>query len=224
MTNMRQSELQICIGNMSVELLGETIISTTRLDELQKNLLAKFDLWHEDNPQAKGLSSNQAAKFLPKRCSFTSTLVERLVSTGDLVKTGNALQRPGFSIQLSDSMLALWKKVEPILSNNQTKPPVLHDLSKDLSMQPKDLEKLLNECVQSGLLVRPVKNRYFLPSAIEELRMLLFEAAAGDEFTVKQYRDASGIGRNLCIEILEYFDRQRITLRLGDKRKILKEI
>ncbi len=221
-TNMTQSELQLCTRDMSVEFLGETIISTTHLDQVEKTLLTNFDQWHKNNPQAKGLSSNQAAKLLPSRCRFTDILLERLASTEKLVKTGNTLQRPGFSTQLSDDVKALWRKVEPILSNDRTKPPVIHDLARELSTQPRDLEKLLNECVQCGLLVRPVRNRYFIPAAMEELHRLLFEAADGEDFTVKQYRDASGIGRNLCIEILEYFDRQRITQRLADKRKILK--
>ena len=221
--NMQQSELQACTGQLTVEFLGETIITTQHLEQLQAGLLTRFDQWHKDNPQAKGLSSSQAAKFLPRRCHFADALIERLVMVEQLIRSGNILQRPGFSLQLSEQVLALWKKVEPILSNNRTRPPVLHDLAKELSVPPRDLEKSLNECVQSGLLVRPVKNRYFLPLAMEELRLRLFDAAAGADFTVKQYRDVSGIGRNLCIEILEYFDRQQLTRRLGDRRKILIE-
>ena len=37
-------------------------------------------------------------------------------------------------------------------------------------------------------------------------------------FTVIQFRDQSGIGRNLCIEILEYFDRVGFTKRDGNAR------
>jgi selenocysteine-specific elongation factor len=39
---------------------------------------------------------------------------------------------------------------------------------------------------------------------------------------VKQYRDQTGIGRNLSIEILEYFDRQGVTRRIGDVRQIMR--
>jgi hypothetical protein len=34
------------------------------------------------------------------------------------------------------------------------------------------------------------------------------------------FRDASGIGRNLCIEILEYFDAKGFTRREGNSRLI----
>ena len=44
-----------------------------------------------------------------------------------------------------------------------------------------------------------------------------------DGFSVIQFRDASGIGRNLCIEILEYFDRVGFTRREGNSRFIRTE-
>ena len=39
-----------------------------------------------------------------------------------------------------------------------------------------------------------------------------------ERFTAAQFRDASGAGRNLSIEILEFFDRVKFTRRLGDAR------
>jgi selenocysteine-specific elongation factor len=54
--------------------------------------------------------------------------------------------------------------------------------------------------------------------------MAAMTKAADDkqQFTVKQYRDQTGIGRNLSIEILEYFDRQGVTRRIGDVRQIMR--
>ena len=105
-----------------------------------------------------------------------------------------------------------------------TRPPVLHDLAKTLSMPVKSLEKVLIRCVLTGNLARPVKNRFFLPEALDQLRQRLIDTADEEnQLTVRQYRDATGIGRNLAIEILEYFDRQGMTRRYGDIRKILQK-
>jgi len=90
-------------------------------------------------------------------------------------------------------------------------------------MQPIAATKLLNQLVGAGILVRPVANRYFLPAGLEQLRQRLIETAQGcheQGFGVADFRDSSGIGRNLCIEILEYFDRIGVTQRIGDRRKL----
>jgi len=49
------------------------------------------------------------------------------------------------------------------------------------------------------------------------------QAAPGGQFTAAQFRDRVGVGRDLCIEVLECFDRLGITLRLGNARKMRKD-
>ena len=61
----------------------------------------------------------------------------------------------------------------------------------------------------------------FLPQTVRELATVvdeLIDASAGEGFTVREYRDRIGIGRNAVIEILEYFDRIGLTLRNGQVR------
>ncbi|MFP6809049.1 MAG: selenocysteine-specific translation elongation factor [Pseudomonadales bacterium] len=223
--NLTTDELRSLLQGQAVELNDKVIISNSNLELLKNDLSKHFDDWHKSNPQEKGLSLNQLKKLLPPHCLVADIAISQLVDADEIVKYGNILQRPGYSAQISPQTEALWAKVEPILISSKTKPPVLHDLAAQLSMQVKALEKSLAECVKTGLLVRPIPNRYFLPSTIAELRALLSKAAIQDttdssEFTVKEYRDVTGIGRNLCIEILEYFDRLGLTQRIGDKRKI----
>jgi selenocysteine-specific elongation factor len=220
--NLKLEEVEAELVDKAVEFYGDTIITTANLSLIKENLLAQFDQWHENNPHAKGLSLNQLVQFLPRKFNIVEVIVRQLIEANELIMAGNILQRPGFSVQLSSQAEALWEKVEPILARNRTKPPVLHDLARELAVPPKSLEKSLGECLQSGLIVRPVANRYFLPEAMQDLTLFLSSAAGGSDFTVKEYRDVTGIGRNLCIEILEYFDRQGVTQRLGDKRKIIK--
>jgi len=41
-------------------------------------------------------------------------------------------------------------------------------------------------------------------------------------FDARGFRDASGIGRNLAIDVLEFFDRKGFTRRVGDLRVVVK--
>ena len=128
----------------------------------------------------------------------------------------------GYRVQLDDEGKKLWGKLSPILKETWRKPPVMHDLAKELRLEPKTLEQALVPLIKAGLILRPIKNRYFLPEALNDLKRDIFKAADSDnQISVKSYRDITGIGRNLSIEILEYFDRQGVTRRLGDKRQII---
>ena len=71
-------------------------------------------------------------------------------------------------------------------------------------------------------MIRVADNRYYLPETIMILagfsEQLVDDQSNNESFSVIQFRDASGIGRNLCIEILEYFDRVGFTRRDGNAR------
>ena len=126
-------------------------------------------------------------------------------------------------VALAGPELALWKKVEPILKQEPLKPPVLHELAKKVNLPVAATDKLLGNCVKFGLVLKPVKNRFFLPEAINQLKqtaMNLADESDQGKFTVIEFRDRVGIGRNLCIEILEYFDRSGFTRRDADHRTI----
>jgi hypothetical protein len=51
----------------------------------------------------------------------------------------------------------------------------------------------------------------------------LARSCPGGAFTAAQYRDVTGVGRTLAIEILECLDTLGITQRIGDARKPRKD-
>jgi selenocysteine-specific elongation factor len=74
--------------------------------------------------------------------------------------------------------------------------------------------------------VAPVApNRVFLPETIERLADLaaaLAQESPEHSFTAAGFKDRSGIGRNLTIEVLEYLDAIGVTRRVGDARIVLR--
>ncbi len=222
--NLTEEELTGCISGGNLLTLNEhLLIEAGHLESAIAALKTQLTRWHQANPGKAGLPLNQIERLVdgPRKLPVDA-LIERLLEQGELLRDGNLFKRPGAGIQLSHEEQTVWQATLPLLQAEPTKPPVLHDLAERLSIDPRKLEGILIQVTKTGQLVRPVKNRFFLPSAITSLQESL-AVAAGDtgEFTVQTYRDTTGIGRNLCIEILEYFDRQGLTRRVGDKRQRL---
>jgi selenocysteine-specific elongation factor len=79
--------------------------------------------------------------------------------------------------------------------------------------------------VQRGDVVRISDKRYYLPAAVERMQAMVLEVARGRPdgvFSVADFRDHSGMGRNAVVEVLEYFDRLGLTRREGQVRKLLR--
>ena len=76
-----------------------------------------------------------------------------------------------------------------------------------------------------GLVIRVAKNRFFPPAALRGLAEIAERVAAETDdglVTAAGFRDASEIGRNVAIEILEFFDKAKFTRRIGDGHEVLR--
>ena len=218
----RDEKLEKLLEDSSGMLLGATAIDRNRASQLGSALFETTKDWLGINPTENGITVSALRKIADAPSKFLPALLERLVNAKLLKHEGGRYQLPGAQQALDPAAEKLWKKVEPILKESHTKPPVVHDMAKVVGLPAAAIHKLMGPCIKAGLVVRPSENRYFLPDAMDELFSLAKKTAEqhGGELTVKDYRDATGVGRNLSIEILEYFDRTGRTVRMGDTRKL----
>ena len=100
-----------------------------------------------------------------------------------------------------------WKKIKPLLVEGGLRPPVVVDIAKSIGNEPHKVESLLVRAGRQGLVVRIAKNRFYPPETLRRLAEIAETVAAGTAdgmITAANFRDASEIGRNLAIEVLEF--------------------
>jgi selenocysteine-specific elongation factor len=79
--------------------------------------------------------------------------------------------------------------------------------------------------VRQGLIVDISGDRYLLGERLEAFASIaggLVDTSLDATFTVRMFSDRAGIGRNLAIQVLEYFDRIGLTRRVGNVRQVLR--
>jgi selenocysteine-specific elongation factor len=105
------------------------------------------------------------------------------------------------------------------------RPPPVREVAQAAGLDPAAVERLLNRAARVGLATRVAPNRFFPRAAIAALAATA-EALAAEApdglFDAARFRDRSALGRNLTIEVLEYFDKAGFTRRIGQGRRIVK--
>jgi selenocysteine-specific elongation factor len=183
---------------------------------LRERALAKLRDWHARSPDSPGVPDERLGKGVPKEMILK--LIEELARDGLAVRGPLGVRLATHRVELAPADLALWKRLEPRLA--ALRPPSLAELAADSGIDPRKLEALLARAERQGLVVRVSKNRFFLPSFLKDLQAMAEDLAHGKALSAAAFRDRSGIGRNLAIEVLEYFDRIRFTRRVGDTHVI----
>lgn len=200
-------------------LLIDTCITAKKHFETTKTqLLATLSQFHERQPNAAGIDLSAWSASLPRSTLYTSAAIESLKSAEKILVSGTQARLPSAKVELPIETERLLKNLLPLLTTTPLQPPVMHDLAQRLNLPVKTLQQHLQPAVKAGLLIQPVKNRVFRPEALTEMRDCITHIASDQGFTVQQFRDTTGIGRNLCIELLEYFDARGLTRRAGNVR------
>lgn len=174
-------------------------------------------------------SSNQLGMSEPtlsKSVSFKNShlifhgILEKLIAEDTIRRTGTLLHLPSHEVRLSAEEKTFMDKIRPVLLTAGYLPPRTRELTEISGMELRTLEKTLAQARKAGSLVQVAPNRHYLPETMMQLAEFTESLAqsADEGFSVIQFRDEIGIGRNLCIEILEYFDKVGFTRRDGNNR------
>ena len=151
-------------------------------------------------------------------------MLRTLIREGRIVRDGQSVRQPDHTPALSGEDARLWRAIVSEIGPHATKPPVVSEVSARLRIDKAALIAFLKRCVGRRQLIRVADNRYFHPGALASLARVAAEAARDDpdgHFDAATFRDRSGIGRNLTIQVLEHFDAAGLTRRLGDRRIVV---
>ncbi|HJP22754.1 MAG TPA: selenocysteine-specific translation elongation factor [Alphaproteobacteria bacterium] len=194
-------------------------------ESLRAAVMGSVRDWHRQKPDSAGPSEVALRHAIeePVGTRVFAALIRELAHRKALLRDGAALKLPDHRPEMSAPDAALWKRLEPFLAEGGVRPPRVREVAAELGVDLKVLTAFYGRAARQGLLLPVADNRYFPPAAIGELARIAEDLAGrspGQTFTAKEYRDATGIGRNLTIEVLEYFDKVKFTARSGDDRRL----
>jgi selenocysteine-specific elongation factor len=187
-------------------IVGDRAVSPGLIDELSDRAVRLVEDEHQSHPLRPGLP----LATLAERLRVDADLAERVVETAaGLERLGPDVARTGHGARLTPEQAAAWEKARERLVADLAVPQ-----EDDLGLDPEVVHLKLRD----GELVRVGPGLVYLPEQIETLRSKM--ASLEDGFTVAQFRDAAGLSRKYAVPFLEWADKEGLTVRRGDIRRI----
>jgi selenocysteine-specific elongation factor len=223
--NLTAGALDRLAARLAVQRAGDWAVSQAHWDALRATALAALEAWHRRMPDSVGPPESRLLEGSGVRLpqALLAALAEALQRDGAVVREGAGIRLSGHRLRLSDADDTLWREVRARLETGGLRPPSVAELAATLGLEARKLDATLSRLERHGLLVRVSKTRFFLPAMLERLEEFArAEAQASGVITAAAFRDRSGIGRNVAIEVLEFFDRIKFTRRKGDVHVLLR--
>ncbi|MCK4846685.1 MAG: selenocysteine-specific translation elongation factor [Deltaproteobacteria bacterium] len=234
--NISISELEeYLVGEgASYTLINEYVAARSMLKEAELRVIDTLKRYHKENPAELGLTESALLAKILEGSSLDKTvsrhlpillregLLKRLVdskassierSSATYLISGHKPASVGADKVLEDSILKLFGEGALALK--------LDDIIKENLASVVELKRVLRNMTERATVVRIKEGLYMSAGGVIDAKEKLVDYLGRNErIKAADFRDLLGCGRKLAIEILEYFDSVRVTLRSGDLRSL----
>jgi len=137
-----------------------------------------------------------------------------VVASGDLVSRANAARGP------LSALSAIEQKLADQLSAWALEPLRPKDMPAAIGLTDAQAKTALDKLVAAKLVVKVKSDLYVHAAAIGQLRdKLIAFLDAHTTIDAQQWKELTGASRKFTIPLAEYFDGEKLTLRIGDLRR-----
>nr|MDA8422045.1 SelB C-terminal domain-containing protein [Nitrospiraceae bacterium] len=196
-------------------------VHASHLATLEQKVLALIKEYHKDNPLKPGLDKEELKGALKMRLSVKvlNMTVDGLIKKKQIEAEGSKLKVPGFKAARGAIQDEVKNKIVEAITKGGTQPPVREEFPVLFGIEERDAKDLLKLLSDEGRTVRINDSLHLDKEVVErvraDLRKFLEEKK---EITMAEFRDLAKTSRKFAVPIMEYFDSQKLTQRVGDKR------
>ncbi len=226
--NVKEETLREAIDKMKtlrvLSAEGERLFTTEKKwQRIKEQILQSLKEFHAGHPLVPGMDMEELRGKLVYELSpkIFRLVVDTLLDEKLIGKEENLLRLASHRVQLGGQEKTLMDKIKKLLGEQPLAPPDLKDIEKQAAVSRQRLNEVMRLLEREGTVVRVTTDMYFLAGSIEDLRQTLKKyLLEKHEMSAASFRDLIGSSRKYTIPLLEYFDRNGLTIRVGDIRRL----
>jgi selenocysteine-specific elongation factor len=199
----------------------ERCVTEGRSKEVREAILSELSAYHREHPSQIGPLKEELRARLPERISekLYQHSLATLAARGDIVVEREKIRLASHTVSLDAESLQTEQRVTDLLKAARLQPPSFKELCEQLQCKAQTLRPLLEHMAETGKAVKVSEDLFFHPDEIERLtKDLVRHLKEKGRIETQEFKALSDTTRKYTIPLLEYFDRVRITLRVGEHR------
>ena len=203
------------------------VTAADRWRDLTQTIQGVLAAFHEQKPELPGMAIDHVRLALRSGLPrpLFAAIATRLARDGILALQSHWLRLPTHSARLGPDDALLWTRIKPLIERERFKPPRVRDLGVALKVAEQSIRRTCKALVRVGELTEVAHDHFFPRVVVAEMARIAAHLSTPEkpEFSASDFRDQLDNGRKVAIQILEFFDREGLTLRRGDVRRTVKD-
>lgn len=222
--------LESLLSNKKAFLLESddmTVISAHFFNQLEDVIVKNVTVYHKNHPLKGGMSKEELKGSLENDISpkLFNMVMSSLNKKGTIVSDKDNVRLAEHQVELAGDLNSLRKEIAGIYSQAGLTPPSLNDVMNHFKDRKTKAQSIIHLMLKDGDLIKINEELCFWSESLNNLRndykaMLMKDGKA----TPATFKDLTGLSRKYIIPLMEYFDMNKLTVRIDDHRVLRKQI
>ncbi len=202
-----------------------TVISARFFNQLEEIIVGHITDYHKKNPLKEGVSKEELKVSVGNDVApkLFNMVLNSLNKKGVVVSDKETVRSTKHQVELAGDLDSLRREIAGIYRESSLTPPFLTDVINKFGDRKNKARSIISLMLKEGELIKINEELCFSGACLNELRnsykaMLIKEGKA----TPASFKDLTGLSRKYIIPLMEYFDMDKLTVRVGDHR-VLRE-
>ncbi|HDP70536.1 MAG TPA: selenocysteine-specific translation elongation factor [Actinobacteria bacterium] len=190
-------------------------------ENLKKAILDYLERYHKENPLSPGAKKDVMRAQIMSHLSSrqTDALLAKLNTSKFIVLEGDVIRHAKAKTQLSREQRDKLERILAILKEGMFAPLTLNELEDKVDISADELREYLRKLTLKGDITRVRYDLFYHTGAFTEAKTKLVDFLEKNEkISPVEFKDLLGVTRKYALPLLEYFDSQKITRRVGSDR------
>lgn len=195
--------------------------------KLEQEIISALKKFHENNPFSPGLTKellkSRISSLIPE--VFYNYVLEKLLNEKKVAREKEIFYLPDFQYVRSEEREKLRKELEEKFLKEGYTPRDFEVILLDFKENHKAIKELAQTLLREGVLVKLAEKLVFHRRILEDWERRVKEAFSNKrELELSDFKKLvpEGVSRKFLIPLVEYLDKKKITLRIGEKRILRK--
>lgn len=224
-----KKQLQVPVSSkkvLVVESESQRLVAAQVIEQFNQAVLGLLEQYHKENPLKTGLAREEIRSRLrpPVDQKLFQYLMTSLAKNGLIVQEGAEVRLSTHEVTLQVDEQEMQEKIGRLYKEAGLRPPNLKDVLALFAEFPeKQIRQVIDLLLQNGTLVKINEALFFHAEELNRLADTLQDYLGREgEIDAPGFKDLTGLSRKYSIPLLEYFDKIKLTIRVGDKRILRK--
>ena len=209
------------VQSKQVVQIGESLVASECFQGARTELLNRLTSFHDKNRLVAGMNRQELRDQLDLEPPVFAGVVESLVRERRIELQEELIRIPGRGVAMQSDEAESKKQIEEAFLKAGLEVPALKDVLASLKLDRARAQQIVTLLLRDRTLIKVNEELVFHHQALADLKAKLLEMKKiSPKIDISRFKDMTGVTRKYAIPLLEYFDREHVTRRVGNERII----